>query len=170
MSPKGTVSLPRHDPPGLPSASSLPLFSFSTMCGHASYTLLTHHTDILHTCLLVSRTGALCHPGRPGPPPHQPSLVNSYLSFMTQMQSHLFWEALPDSLAARWSVLPLSCQGPHQLTPMVPVTSTTTCTFTPDKAGSSLGTGTSSLALHLSHLSWCLFRWKPSVTVGRRRE
>ena len=94
---------------------------------HASYTLLPHQTDIL--------PGASCP---------QPSLGNSYLSFLTQLQSHLLWESLPDPQASGSQSRLCPARAPSQTTLVVPITWSATFTFTSvlDRAGSSLGTNT----------------------------
>lgn len=89
-----------------------------------------YQTDILHMCLLASCLGALSHSEYSGLPPHQPSLVNSYLSFLTQLESHLSWEAFPDSFVSSSQSLlcpdRASSQSPAL---MVPVTGTTIFIF-----------------------------------------
>lgn len=89
-----------------------------------------HQADILHMCLLASRLGTLSHPEYSGPPPHQPSLVNSYLSSVTQLESHLSWEAFPDSFVSSSQSLLCPDRAPSQsCLLMAPVTGTTIFIF-----------------------------------------
>lgn len=126
-----------------------------------------HQADILHMCLLASRLGTLSHPEYSGPPPHQPSLVNSYCPLRPNLKATSPGKLSLTPLSQAASPSSVLTEPPARaaflwlLTPVPPYLSL--CVF--DKAGIFLGTGATSLSLHLSHLRWCLFQWKPSFTV-----
>lgn len=138
MSPKGTVSLPWHDPPGLPSANSVPLFSFSTTCDHASYTRCPTR--------LTFSTGAFwSHALGPSSPPTQPGAL-LLVPHDSAPGSPLLGS--PSSLLASGSQ-PRLCPARAPARPlMVLISWPTTFIFTSvfDKVGSFLGTGTRSLS------------------------
>lgn len=86
-----------------------------------------------------------------GPAPHQPNPADPYLSFVTHLQSPLFWEALPDSQCLGSLSLLCRLRAPRQTT-QVPITCYH-CRSVREQVVSLLDADTTPSSVPLSHVT-----------------